>query len=266
MKIATVRNVSWSMEDDVYEWHTRKDSMEIGPNSCWEWHPTVGQELESFKYLCESRKPRVFIDIGAHCGIFSSVYCSLVKDHDCYSIEPIESHTSRLERTAKLNNWNLKSLQMALNNYVGNTYYHNSHMAMFVDDKNYKVPEEYMNGKEENSVVKGVEVNTLDNFVLKRGLRPDLIKIDVEGYEIPILEKGQHCISEYNTDLFIEFHREESLRLGLNISKLIEYVPKNKYNFYTYDFNYEISDLLDYITNYESNIRFVAINKNNKIQ
>ena len=115
MKTAEVRNVTWKMNDDVYAWHRRLNSFEVGDNSIWNWHPIIGSEMASFIYLCMEREPKCFIDIGAHCGVFSSVYCSLVDNHQCYSIEPVKEHMDRLEDTAKLNEWNLTTHKIGLN-------------------------------------------------------------------------------------------------------------------------------------------------------
>ena len=216
MKEAIVQGLKWNMNDAIYDWHTRPGSAEVGHNAIWEWHPVVKEELIAFRYVCESRKPRVFIDIGAHCGIFSSVYCTVVKDHNCHSIEPIAEHMTRLKDTADLNAWKLNVHPIALNNYVGDSYYHNTHMAMFTDSKD-RVVGELDNNNKDNNIIHEVAVTTLDNFVKQYNLQPDLIKIDVEGYEVPVLEQAIQTLQDNDVDLFIETHRDECLKLGWNI-------------------------------------------------
>lgn len=262
MKIARVQEVEWLMEDDVYSWYTRPGSVEVGPTACWEWHPVVKQELAAFRYVCEQKQPRTFIDIGAHCGIFSSVYCTLVQNHQCYAIEPIKAHIDRIANTAAVNKWNLSTHSVGLNNYVGVSYYHNSHMAMFVDNPEYVVSAEHINNNPENAIVSSVNITTLDEFVKTQNIKPDLIKIDTEGYEVPILEKAQYTLLNHNVDLFLEAHRDECLKLGWDVRKLCDYIPKDTYTYYTPDLLYTIEDLEDYITNYESNTRFIALHKN----
>lgn len=263
MKIAEVKNIIWNMNDDVYNWHTRPGSLEIGHGAIWDWHPVISSELSSFIHLCIDRQPSCFIDIGAHCGIFSSVYCSLVDNHLCHSIEPIEDHMDRLDDTSKLNGWNLISHRIGLNDYIGKTYYHNTHMAMFVDNPEYIVPNELLNGNDENSIVKEILIDTLDNFVLKNNISPSLIKLDVEGYEIPVLKASQKTLSNYDVDMFIETHRDECKNLGWDIGDICNYLDPDRYIFYTHDLIDEILDLKSFVLNNESNTRFVAINRNN---
>jgi FkbM family methyltransferase len=265
MKTAEVKNISWNMNDDVYEWHRRPGSVEVGNGCIWDWHPVIGAEISSFIYFCIERQPSCFIDIGAHCGVFSSVYCSLVDNHICHSIEPIKEHMERLEDTAKLNDWNLHVHKIGLNDYTGKSYYHNTHMAMFVNDSEYIVPEEMINGNHNNSIVNEILIDTLDNFVYNNNLSPSFIKLDVEGYEVPILKKAQKTLNDYNVDLFIETHRDECTKLGWDVSEICQYLDSNKYVFYTHDFKEEILDLKHFVLNNESNTRFIAINRNNTI-
>ncbi len=276
MKIANVHGVEWKMDDNIYEWHRRYKCIEVGPESIWNSNPEIVSEMTAFKLYCIENSPSVFIDIGTYCGIVSSVYCSLVKDHRCYSIEPIRSHCERLQNTAKLNNWNLSTHPIGLNNYVGKCYYHNTNMARFTNDPNFKVSDAEINSNPENAKIHEVNIDTLDNFVKSNNIKPNLIKIDVEGYEVPILEKAQETLSNDAVDLFIETHRNECIELGWNIEKLCDYIPQKDYIFYTTGLLYDqnslpsyifrqriFTDLKDYILNHKSTMRFVAINKKN---
>lgn len=261
MKVANVQGVEWKVSDDVYSWSTRLGSVEIGHGSIWEWHPVIGAELRSFRYICDVTQPKTFIDIGAHAGIFSSVYCSLVSNHNCHSIEPVDLHMRRLHDTTEINGWNLTTHSIALNNYVGEIYYHNTHMAMFTTDGNHVVDTKYINGNIDNAKLHKTSVNTLDNFILENDLSPTLIKLDVEGYEVPILEKASDTFKNFTFNLFVETHRDECINLGWDVRQICNYLNPTDYQFYTVDLTTKINNLEEYITNYESNTRFIAINK-----
>lgn len=260
-KIASVQDINWKMSNSSYEWHTRNGSMEIGNNSVWEWHPVISSELKSFIYICQNLSPANFIDIGAHCGIFSSVYCSIVNEHRCYSIEPIEGHMDRLKETADINSWNLTTHQIGLSDEKKKMYYHNTHMAMFTENADYNVPSEIVNGIPENAILKEIQIDTLDNFIVNKKIIPELIKIDVEGYEVPILRKSAELIEKYKPILFMESHRDECDNLGWKIQEMTKYMDMENYIFYTHCLSERIRDLERFLIDEGSNKRFIGIPK-----
>jgi FkbM family methyltransferase len=259
MKTATVQGISWQMPDDIYAWHTRENSTEVGPQSIWEWHPTIGPELEAFAYYCKQKQPTSFVDIGAHCGIFSSVYCSLVPNHHCLSVEPIKEHMLKLQRTAEANGWHLTTHPIGLSSTPQKAYYYNTHMANFVTDPNAQTPKDSNNPA--NEVLHEVEIDTLENLVATNNIIPQLIKIDTEGYEVPILEGAREFLNTHKIDLFIETHRDECINLGWKVDTICDILTDDRYTFCTHDLQYQITSLKDYINNYESNMRFIALAK-----
>lgn len=259
MKIAKVQQTTWQMPDDLYEWYTREGSAEVGPQAIWEWHQVIGAEMSSFIHYCRERQPSCFIDIGAHCGVFSSVYCSIVAQHNCHAIEPIADHMKRLRLVASANDWRLEAYPIALNSQAQELYYYNTHMANFVTNPDFQPPKDSNNP--ENEALHKVSVTTLDNFIETGKIVPQLIKIDTEGYEVPILKGAINTLQQYPVDLFMETHRDECDLLGWQVGEICNFLKPENYTFYTADFQYEIEDLYDYVTNFESNTRFIALNK-----
>jgi hypothetical protein len=51
-----------------------------------------------------------------------------------------------------------------------------------------------------------VETTSLDEFCRMRGLRPDVVKIDVEGAELGVLKGARSVLARPETSAFIEFH------------------------------------------------------------
>jgi hypothetical protein len=51
-----------------------------------------------------------------------------------------------------------------------------------------------------------VPVETLDHFCAVRQLRPDIIKIDVEGAELDVLRGGRETLARPGVVVFVEFH------------------------------------------------------------
>jgi FkbM family methyltransferase len=73
-----------------------------------------------------------------------------------------------------------------------------------------------------------IQTQTVDNFVEKRGLVPNLIKIDIEGAEHLFLSGGTETIKKYKPVLYIELHSEycalrctqQLLKMGYEIDVL----------------------------------------------
>ena len=51
-----------------------------------------------------------------------------------------------------------------------------------------------------------VDTTTLDAYCESRGLRPSVIKVDVEGAELDVLRGGRRTLAQPGLDIFVEFH------------------------------------------------------------
>jgi len=62
------------------------------------------------------------------------------------------------------------------------------------------------NSQSKNAKAVSRRVTTLDQFFAQNGLLPDLMKIDVEGYEISVLKGAQKIISRKKCPILCELH------------------------------------------------------------
>ena len=244
MKLATIQSAKFQMEDSLYEWYTRPQNQEVGPGSIWHWHSQIQKEMEAFQLLCRIRQHPVFLDVGAHIGIFSFVYCSLVSEHKCYSIEPVCGHIERIESVARTNGFDISAHHLGFDDKVRTAHYDNLHMANWFVDENVETD--------------SVKMTTLDNFV-ESTEPPSLVKIDTEGFEVPILRGSQNTLYSITPDLFIETHIMESDNLGHNVEDVCELIPSDLYSFRECD-GQIISSLCEFILK-EPNQRFIAMKK-----
>jgi len=249
MKTVTVQSVAFQMDDELYKWYTRPNNLEVGPGSIWHWHPQIQKEMEAFQLLCKHMKYPVFLDVGAHIGIFSFVYCSLTPNHKCYSIEPVRGHINRIESVAQTNGFNINAYHLGFGDRSRTAHYDNLHMARWVEELNVVADE----------TADDVRMTTLDDFV-RLTETPSLIKIDTEGFEVPILRGSQETLRSATPTLFVEVHVEESKNLGHNLEDICELIPSELYTFK--ECNGQIISFLREFIFRGPNQRFIAHRKN----
>src|SRR5581483_645748 len=68
----------------------------------------------------------------------------------------------------------------------------------------------------------------LDNYV---DLRPDFLKIDIEGAEIDALESAQKLL-EHRPNVYVEVHTTFFERFGRRVEEIFELLPLNDYYCY----------------------------------
>jgi FkbM family methyltransferase len=68
-----------------------------------------------------------------------------------------------------------------------------------------------------------VTMDTLDEFVERTGVIPDLIKIDIEGAEVDFLRGGLRTLQKYKPSLFIEAHNPMAIFFAIEILRSLDY-------------------------------------------
>ncbi len=146
----------------------------------------------------EIRVGDVIVDIGANIGYYALQEAMIVGDSGkVYAIEPVPENVDLLKKNIELNNYsNIEVFQLAVGgvnqtNYVYITDCRNTASMIKTQASIDKVT---------------VEVTTLDEF-LKNKPRPNLIRMDVEGYEVEIV-KGMRGLLKSNMPLklIVELH------------------------------------------------------------
>jgi FkbM family methyltransferase len=70
---------------------------------------------------------------------------------------------------------------------------------------------------------------TIDEIVSRFRLTPNLIKIDVEGFEDLVLSGASETLDRWRPTLFVEFHPEELARRGQSTSTVLSLLAKHGY-------------------------------------
>jgi len=160
-------------------------------------HEIYGEEKdEKIKRRLPS-SPIIF-DIGSHIGIYTIRKAIEYPNGVVYSVEPEQKNFEMLRKNIKLNNLNnVVPINIALFDREG-------YMKLFID--NFRSSEHTLI-KRTNKPYKLVKVTTLEK--LARKIKPssiDLVKIDTEGAEYPILLGGIQILKKFKPFLIIETH------------------------------------------------------------
>ncbi len=133
--------------------------------------------------LREIKKGDVFFDIGANVGYYSILASKIVgKTGTVVACEPVIRNLAYLQRHVVLNKAdNVSILAFACSGENGTARFSfgpNNAMGHIVED-------------DADEIAVLVPTVTLDKMVEELGLTPDVIKIDVEGAELDVLEGGK---------------------------------------------------------------------------
>jgi FkbM family methyltransferase len=193
-------------------------------------------EAPESTYLLDSGAgAHVIFDIGANVGYFSLRWASrLAHGGIIHAFEPVPATFSRLSRNIAINH--LEAIVQPNNIGLGQTP---STLSLFVPDFTGCGAASMMNlHPDETSREVEVNVDTLDRYFAASGLnRLDLIKIDVEGAELLVLQGGRDTIAAHRPLLFMELLRKWSKPFGYHPNDVLALLAEIGYRCYTFGDN-----------------------------
>jgi len=191
-------------------------------------------EEQSFvKYYL--KKGGIFVDIGSNIGLFSLIASKIVgKNGRVYSFEPTPETFIRFKQNIKLNNIrNICPYNLAVSNKSGMRDFLVSHDG-YDAWNSFGKPSA---GEE----IEKIKVNTItfDEFMNQNNIgKIDLIKIDVEGWELNVLNGGQNYFNKSNSAaILIEFGDINLQNAGFKSKDLYDLLLKFGYYMYRYDYH-----------------------------
>ena len=182
-------------------WHTRVLSTAA-------WTPRFLAETEHYCYVRKRLLPgQTVLDCGANIGLFTTMMAGCVGDSGAvFAFEPSPVAAADLRRVLVLNQRaNVQVVTSAISDKVGS--------VTFVEVDTPDVRREgsqllALDGRSDGVPNREIQVSTttLDIFCSEHHIKPDLIKIDIEGAELMALDGGQSVIDSYRPVLVIESH------------------------------------------------------------
>jgi FkbM family methyltransferase len=148
---------------------------------------------------------RCAVDIGSYTGVYTLVAAKTNRKIQTISFEPNPELYTALEKNIEINrlkNFNLE--QLALDKEIGSA-------ILYLNHEQYTSVGSLIKS---SAVGKQISVNktTLDAYCAEKRVNSiDLIKIDVEGYEINILEGSKVTLEKYSPIILMEALTTSSL-------------------------------------------------------
>lgn len=178
------------------------------------------------------------IDIGANIGEITLVSAKIVGNNGrVISFEPVNSIAEKLEEHVKINNLSqVKIIREGLADKIQNNIPIYSSCGQEVSDEHNGLASLY--GQEEGKLLQYININTLDHTVEMLNLeRIDLIKIDIEGGELPCLYGAQAVLDRFKPMLIVEVQEFSAKQAGWETTELFEFLKNFGYKFYIIEKN-----------------------------
>lgn len=212
----------------------------VGPYGPFHFHPCFafsafhrwgGNHNAGFMACVDAcRNKHCVIDIGAHIGLVTMPMSQMIAENGkVYAFEPATANRRYLEYHLRKNNIrNVEVYPVLVGNQIKDDvpfFELNADTGM-----NSVVPMHHQGNFKPTRKMQ----TTLDVFCREHALKPDVIKIDVEGYEIEVLQGAQETLKNNNTVIFLSVHPRHLKDLGHEISELTDLIN---------DIGYRITEL-----------------------
>jgi FkbM family methyltransferase len=158
-------------------------------------------EPEVVDAVLRSMEPgMVAIDVGAHGGFYALLLAKVVgPDGKVIALEPLPANFRFLKENVAINTLrNVAAEPLAASDHSGD-------LAIEVPDEASSLLAGPLADADERGTAH-VRCVGLDEYCSAKQLRPDFIKIDVEGAENDVLNGARHIVNEFHPTMMIELH------------------------------------------------------------
>jgi FkbM family methyltransferase len=189
-------------------------------------------EVELLKQLLKPGD--VFLDVGANVGVFTLLAAKRLSEGRVHAFEPSPFHLEKLAANLRLNAFeNIEVHPVGLSDSAGIS-------TLFFPPSEDGLTNTGMASQFRHSALvaweEQVRCVVLDEYVRDAKIKKiDVMKIDVEGAELKVLEGGKSCIAEHRPYVVMEVSREHLARAGEKVERLVHFWKALGYRLYTVD-------------------------------
>ena len=222
-------------------------------------------DFEFFKFV-NKKQTELFLDVGANDGISALTFRLYNQDYKILSLEPDSKHNDALNNIKRKDkNFEFQNIGLSNKNETKKLYIpecngvYIGQLASLIKDEAFNNVPKIISQKNISSKVKIIEKNIEIKTIDSMNLQPEIIKIDVEGFESQVLEGGIETIKKKKPFLMIEINNVSVKKVGsilLELGYLVFTYDKSTKKLNSFDFNN--LNLEDFVIN------IICINKDRK--
>lgn len=177
----------------------------------------------------------VFLDIGANQGEFTVLAAQIMPAGKVIAFEPVTKNVDKLRKNIEINGFrNVEVVQVALGNSSDILPIYDTTNA-FSDGSKHEGLQTLFPSEERSTIVEMITVRRLDDILGEKNLsRISLIKIDVEGAELFVLQGAKKTIERFMPPILIEINRETCESAGYHPEQIVDLL---------YGFGYELFEI-----------------------
>ncbi|PZV27733.1 MAG: FkbM family methyltransferase [Snowella sp.] len=169
----------------------------------------------------------IFLDVGAAYGVISLPIASVVGNTGkVYAFEPARQTRNSLQALITNNHLdNITVVPKAIADQIGTAEfieYSTDNPFSWAADTSTLAQD--VNPNLENYSTYSVEITTIDEFVQEQNIKPQAIKIDIEGFELYSLHGASHTLKTLKPFLCIDIHEDVKTKQSalLGVQPLLE--------------------------------------------
>jgi len=191
-------------------------------------HRYAAEDYESavFDYLKAQIQPgAVVLDVGAHVGLFTVLLARWTGPNGhVFAFEPTPLTRAALVDHLALNEMaeRVTICPLAVSDREGKS-------MMYTVSNSPENTLSPRHGRLPNATAVEIEMTTIDAFCESEGIRPTLIKIDIEGFELHALRGAKRTLARHRSTVVVELHPMNWLEIGVNRNQAVELVDDLSY-------------------------------------
>jgi FkbM family methyltransferase len=172
------------------------------------------------------------VDVGAHAGAWTFPLAKAVPSGIVYAFEALPYYATVLKKTARLlGAKNVQIINMAVTNECGKAE------IAWLDPAGRRLTglTHIHRGEEPVGATVSVAATTLDAMLARHAECVSLLKIDVEGAEMRVLDGASTVIEKSRPVIFCEAREDNLRQYGSSVDDLIQFAQRLSYNVSAFD-------------------------------